>query len=134
MRKIETIKLDGHDELSVFELTIGQIMDIFDFQSKGEMEIKDYVIKEVLPKCVRDKDNNPLDEEKIKQFTPSELKKVYDKFMEVNSDFFLIAKQMGAMELIKSIGNAIMSNFLTAFYGSLNEDTTESSSTDTPSS
>ena len=96
MRKIETIKLDGHDELSVFELTIGQIMDIFDFQSKGEMEIKDYVIKEVLPKCVRDKDNNPLDEEQIKQFTPSELKKIYDKFMEVNADFF-VSKVMPMM-------------------------------------
>lgn len=87
MKGQKSFRIEGYDkQIVVTELSVRQIMNLFQFQDLENIEswssISQYVQEKILPATT----NLSLDE--LLDFTPTELKQVWDKVKEVNSTFF----------------------------------------------
>jgi hypothetical protein len=87
MRLTKTITIDD-DRITVWEVTVKDWLSIME---KPDGDIK-AGIDSLLPKCT------DLTVERMKQMTPSELKKVWDAFREVNAVFFSAVQESGLFQ------------------------------------
>lgn len=119
MKKRKTIEIDGK-EFELSELTVKQIIDIFD-NSKfviglNELTNSDNIslsivrsaneINNLLAQCANFRIEDLMD------LTPSEIKLVFDVFKEVNSDFLSILESLGMIETFQRILKEGRTNFL----------------------
>lgn len=114
MRKTVTV---NDKEYTVRELTVQDIIDlmndsIFFGASKGNKPEgkNDFVLvaedlSKAMKKCC-DFDINDL-----KPLPPSEIKNIYNAFMEVNATFLEILKALGMTKVLEKIQEAILQNF-----------------------
>ncbi|MCK5680381.1 phage tail assembly protein [bacterium] len=119
MRKTKTIKLDDL-EITFKELRVKdvrQLMDTGDTLSAAGDMIE--IIDTILPLCCN------LPKEKIEELAPSEMKFLYDAFMEVNSALFDALKKSGLMGVLGGHYQKI----LTALPAILSNAVTQTSST-----
>jgi len=116
MRKRDTLKIDER-EITVKELTVREILEIAELKNTGgERDLTLAVFKEefgnYLPKAI---EGVNLDE--MLEMAPSELKAIYDKFKEVNTVFFDIAREAGLGVLLEQLRTAIQRDFLKLLAG-----------------
>lgn len=50
--------------------------------------------------------------EELLDMKPSQLKAIYEKFMEVNSTFFAVARSVGLMQIVEQLKLALQKDFL----------------------
>lgn len=105
MRKEKTVTIDG-EKISVFELRVKDIMALVEiFQGSGSDadNVKEITqtVQEILPRAT----TLTLDE--AREMAPSDLKKIYDVFREVNEVFFQIAHSVKLDEVLIRVGEAV---------------------------
>lgn len=59
----------------------------------------------------------------LKKLTPSQVREIYDKWREVNSDFFEIVKVLGVTEALKILREVALENFSNLLVAWLKQDT-----------
>lgn len=113
MRKHKTIKIDDH-EITVKELRVKDIMELFgttqdtsDILAKAEY---------FLPRCTEG-----ITMDGLKAMAPSEIKTIYDAFVEVNQVFFDLAQEMGLANVMTELKVAIRKEFSEALADSLKQ-------------
>lgn len=119
-RQISSITI-GDQTYEVRELTVRQIMDILQDESltgQGSTlaEVKDGIDRH-LNKAT------DLSVERMMYMAPSEIKQVYDKFKEVNSVFFEVARSVGLEGLLTELKKQISEDFGKFVAASLKMDT-----------
>lgn len=134
----KTLEVEGPGgetlSVTVHELTVGQIIDLMNEDAVGGDKAKstgDFskFIERNAPKFTT------LTFEQMKGMAPSELKKVYVAFKEVNDTFFEVAREAGLLGLLNELKKAVVEDFSKLLVGSLKRVTGSlSSATDTPSS
>lgn len=140
MRLRKTIKIDK-DEYVICELTLRQIMDYFQelttVKDKGEEEettdTLNFFEKEI--QALLDlalEGSYKVDD--FMDYSPSELKELYDGFKEVNKVFFDTAAQIGVTEVLDQIRTTIQSEFSGLLVNSSKAAIARSSNTDSPTS
>jgi len=118
MRKIKTLKIDDR-EITVRELTVKQIMGLFDSAGQGDATTDDLagILKDKLS-LVSD-----LALEDVASMAPSELRQVWDAVKEVNTDFFDLARAVGLGQAVDKVlaqlKEALLSDFSSLFAASL---------------
>lgn len=108
MRNRTEITIEGYGKIEIKELTIKEILSLFDNDIFGDGSIENLRLAledKVLPLCT------DIKFDALQDFAPSELKQVWDKFMEVNSVFFDVAQKMGLSEIIEKIKEKIREDF-----------------------
>ena len=117
--------------VTVKELTVSQVLSIFNKFAKPAEDARglDDMLTEA--KELFSMSIEGLQWEELKDFAPSELKMLYDKFREVNAVFFDVARSLGIEEALGEIIRALKSDFISIFAASSKEDTAMSSTTDT---
>lgn len=135
LHKTLDVEGPGGDTISVtvHELTVGQIIDLMNEDAVGDKtkSAGDFgkFIEKNAPKFTT------LTFEQMKDMAPSELKKVYLAFKEVNDTFFEVAREAGLLGLLNELKKAVVEDFSKLLVGSLKRVTGSlSSATDTPSS
>lgn len=134
LHKVIDVSGPGDETISVtvHELTVGQILDMLNEDASDSKKVSGDIFKILehnLIKCTS------LSVEQAKEMAPSELKKVYNAFKEVNETFFEVAREAGLLGLLNELKKAIVEDFSKRLVGSLKLVTEASSSdTDTPSS
>jgi len=117
-RKIKTFEIEGRKEpITVKELTVGTIISIaqnIDLENLSLVSFVKFADETFLPECVN------LTLEQFKEMAPSEIESIYNKFMEVNKSFFVLAQKMGFQEMLDKMRKAIMRDFLSFVVGSFN--------------
>lgn len=120
MRKIKTIKIDER-EITVRELTVKQIMGIFDNAGQTGSDANDLagILKDKMA-LVTD-----LTLDDIVTMAPSELQQVWGAVKEVNTAFFELAQAAGLGQTIDKIlaqlREALLSDFSSLFASSLRQ-------------
>lgn len=113
MRKTETLSIEGRDEpVVVYELTIKQIIKLIQGDLLADLSLDSFKAQlsdNVLPKCT----NLKLDE--MMEMAPSELNLIWEKFKEVNSTFFDLARKAGLQEVLESTINNLKEAMLGDF-------------------
>lgn len=139
MRKTKELEINGK-KVIVNELTVGQIKKLWKeltgIPETNETERKiplftgNKFLAENWPICI-----DGISIEEADDFTPSEMKLIYDAFLEVNNVFFDLATQVeGENPLIKGARMAICQELIARFALSSSEDIEMSGTTDTVSS
>jgi hypothetical protein len=121
MRKHATTKIDDK-EFSVKELRVQDLLDILN--GIGEAGGIEEEIEKWLPRCT------DLTFEDLRKMAPSELMQVYEKFREVNADFFEIAGRLGLNQMAARMKESFMKEFSEVLSGSLKRVMPESGNTD----
>jgi hypothetical protein len=116
MRKSKNGTIEGGKSYEVKELTVEQILRTIDeFGSAGtDLEALKSQADKFLPWVV----NLKIDE--LKEMAPSEIRQVYDDFMEVNDSFFALARGLGLDKVGSSLKEALAKDFIALFASSLN--------------
>jgi hypothetical protein len=109
MRKTTEFNIDNR-RITVKELTLRQIQQMFQDKRIASVSITMETIQEVLPKYLPWIVDG-ITVEELPDFTPSELKVLWDKIKETNSDFFDGARSLGLDKLVVQIREQIWSNF-----------------------
>lgn len=139
-RKTKTIQLEEREKpITIYELTVGQIIHLAEddgpFSRTGNNKgLKGILDSDLLQVC------STLKFEDLLNFTPSELKQIWDAFREVNKTFFETARQVGLTGLLEemmekfkgSIQNLMQEELSKLLAGSSRPVIQESSTTDTP--
>ena len=118
MRKIKTLKIDDR-EITVRELTVKQIMGLFDSAGQGDATTADLagILKDKLGLVT----DLALDD--MTAMAPSELRQVWDAAKEVNADFFDLARAVGlgqtVDQVLAQLKEALLSDFSSLFAASL---------------
>jgi len=101
----------------VKELTVGEILDILDIKDPdlSLAGLRHFLLKRI-PTITS------LSEEDLRNYTPSELKTVWEAFKEINTDFFGISQQMGLGHLLGALQEALQKDFSKWFVDSLKKD------------
>lgn len=145
MRLRKTIKID-ETEFVVRELTIREIIDYFqNLTNKAESETIDEeqtgeatdtfkFFKDEIQVLLNLALESTHTVEDLIKMAPSELKKLYTTFEEVNEVFFGIAAQMGLQALLKDLKNQIRTEFLEVLVNSSSAAIKKSLITVTPTS
>lgn len=132
----KVLNVEGPDgeplAVTVHELTVKQIISIatdgtaeVDRSTSGLLQF----MEQNLPKCTT------LTVEQAQGMAPSELKKVYEAFKEVNAVFFELAREVGLLNLLTELKAALVVDFSNLLVGSLKRATAPLSlTTDTASS
>lgn len=136
MRQSKDIQINNKT-VSVFELSVRDIKSLWKHiigatPESAEQPIfsNDKILRDYWDKCIH---GLKLDE--TEDMTPSELKVVYDAFMEVNADFFALALQIeGENPMLKALRAVIVNDLMLRYAALSPEDTAESGTTDTASS
>jgi hypothetical protein len=111
MRKQEPVKIDKR-EIMVRELTVREILEIAELKTvTNDKDLSLALFKEefgnYLPKAI-----TGIEFEEMLDMAPSELKVIYDKFLEVNTVFFDVARTAGLGDLMGQIKTAVQRDFL----------------------
>ena len=111
MRNSKPIEIDDK-KITVYELTVAEIIQIgqtktIKDKSTDLTDFKD-ILENYLPKALS---GITLDE--LIKMAPSDLKKIYNIFREVNATFFDVARSVGLGELLNQVIQAIQKDFLT---------------------
>lgn len=133
----KTLNVEGSDgemiSVTVHELTVGQIIDLMNEEmsvdkAKSSIDFRKFIENNI-------QKFTTLSFENMKGMAPSELKKVYLAFKEVNETFFEVAREAGLLGLLNELKIAMVEDFSRLLVGSLRQATVRLSSTmDTPSS
>jgi hypothetical protein len=130
----KTLQIEGHVEkqYTVYELTVGQIIDLFDGQlMDGSMPLPqffDHFVTTILPIA------SNLTKDDVRKLTPSEVKILYDAFLEVNGTFFDLAKKSGVITILAKVKDVATAQFLSWLARSLSQGIQKSSTTATSTS
>ena len=124
MRKRKTIKIDDR-ELTVKELTVGQILGLYDVLS-GDASMGDMLGRglELLPELVEG-----LDPEELKALAPSEIGIIIAAVREVNAAFFSAARLAGLQGLLGELRDSIMKDLSALAAGYAKRDMEDGSGT-----
>jgi len=120
--------------VTVHELTVRQIIDLINEEQSDPSDQKSLgdfgkFVSRNLGKATT------LSLEQAKDMAPSELKKVYVAFKEVNETFFEVAREAGLLNLLNELKKALVEDFSKLLVGSLKRVTaTPSLTMGTPSS
>lgn len=111
MRKQEPMKIDNK-EITVRELTVREILEVAELKSiASNNELTLSLFKKefgnYLPKAI-----TGIEFDELLDLAPSELKEIYDKFLELNSVFFDVARSAGLGELLGQLKAAAQRDFL----------------------
>jgi predicted nucleic acid-binding OB-fold protein len=128
MRKTNTFEIEGYEKsFTVNELTIKEIISLMQEDTLGGKgdnldlaKLKENFETRLLPLCSNIKMSD------LEDMAPSELKLVWEKFKEVNSDFFVIARKAGADKILARLKEALIADFSSYVVDSSNQDTPES--------
>ena len=129
------VKINNKD-YTLFELTLQEIIDLTEgskyFKGKNKEENKETVesaenATEGIMVFVDDfkrviKTSCDFDPEILLTFTPSQIKKLYSAFKEINSDFLDFLKALGIMEILTEIKDMALGSFSRMLVTSLNLD------------
>lgn len=145
-RRKEEVKIDGRSFV-VQELTVGEIIDYYESAQNAtkkpelannpntETDLNTTSIN-FFEKELQNFINLALEGEHnwkdFINFAPSDLEKLWDKFKEVNSTFFGIARSMGIDQALLELINQFRSEFLGVLVASSSRAIRESLTTDTP--
>lgn len=100
MRLSKTITIDD-DRITVYEVIVEDLLSVID---SSEADVRNRM-DELLPKCT------DLPMARMKKLAPSEIKKVWDAFREVNAVFFSALEAMGMLDrILGEIKKAVMAN------------------------
>ena len=104
----------GKLKITVNELTVRQILELTDAKAlKGddtaELDVNTLktLAEEHIPKFI-----TGASMEELLDFKPSELKELYEKFAEVNTVFFDVARKAGLTEIVEQLKVALQKDFL----------------------
>ncbi|MDQ5985869.1 MAG: hypothetical protein CSYNP_01586 [Syntrophus sp. SKADARSKE-3] len=135
----ETVDIGAHI-VKVTELTVKQIHELWNelsaMSSLGDASMA-AVPGPFTPKvrALWDATITGIKPEELEDYTPSELKPIYEAFERVNASFFdLATRAVEVNPMLKALGWIVVSDLIKRFAGLSNMDTQESSTTDTPSS
>lgn len=108
--------------VTIKELTVGQILSIFDSFAKPNQEaqgLEDALAeaKELFPMSIEG-----IEWDELKELAPSEIKQIYEKFREVNNVFFDVACTLGINTALEEIIRALKNDFINMFVSSSKED------------
>lgn len=120
MRRRKTIKIDER-EITVYEVRPRDVMEVGDIFEKEGMG------KALMAELPRFTD---LPKEDLYDMAPSELRQIYDAFMEVNSDFFDAARAVGLIKVLTDVAQQIGRQFGELVAGSLRQAMPTASITD----
>jgi len=113
-KKSKVIKI-ADSEITVYELSVKQIRALF------SKEFKENTLAEFTARAREfcDAAVHGLAFEDIETLAPSQIKAVYDAFMEVNSDFFETARRLGisdtAAQVVGRIKDAVLADWTSSF-------------------
>lgn len=110
MRNRITVKVDK-EEYSVNELTVKEILDISSDAIKENWTLES--IKAKLPELLSLVTDAKIDD--LIGMPPSDIKVLYDAFMEVNADFFVLARTMGLTDMLSEMREVLLSAVKAAF-------------------
>jgi hypothetical protein len=123
----KTFPIDGHPKpFTVYELTVGQIIDLFDGKLGGDLSMAalwNNFTTTLLPLA------STLTDKDVRALTPTELRIVYDAFLEVNATFFDLVKTSGIPAVLGKVKDAVAADILNFLVRSLNRATLGSSTT-----
>jgi len=124
MRNSKPIEIDDK-KITVYELTVAEILEIGNTKAIKEKstDLNDFktILDDYLPKALLG-----VTVDDLMQMAPSDLKKIYDIFREVNATFFDVARSVGLGELLSQLTEAIQKDFLKLLVGSFTTGTTTS--------
>jgi hypothetical protein len=118
MSKIETIDI-GKFKVTVKELTPRDILDILDGVDENNLQVEELttLLNEHLDKAVNLKLEDFLD------IPPSDIKRIYEKFKEVNKVFFDMAGWMGMDQILARAKEAFVQDVSKLFVNLSKPDT-----------
>ena len=100
MRLSKTITIDD-DRITVYEVIVEDLLSVID---STEADVRNR-LDELLPKCT------DLSLARLKKMAPSEIKKIWDAFREVNAVFFSALETMGMLDrVLMEVKKAVMTN------------------------
>lgn len=113
MRKRRVVKIDDR-EITVKELTVLEILDIFDEaggSAGGEQGPADQIgdLKDLVAKHMSKATDAKLED--FQTMAPSEIKEIVDAFREVNAVFFDTAQRLGLGDLMTQFKSALLKDF-----------------------
>jgi len=120
---VELGQEDNKKTVTVKELTVSQVLSVFNRFAKPEEEARGVEDMLAEAKELFSMSIEGLQWEELKDFTPSELKMLYDKFREVNAVFFDVARSLGIEEALGEITRALRNDFISIFAASSKEAT-----------
>lgn len=127
-RKREVVKIDDR-EFTIKELTLEQIIDISNGSVLFSGMLKGYDNEkqtdgENQPKTIVDELKSAVDDiKRIMEFScdfttkdlvslsPSEIRKLWETFKSVNSDFFFTIDKMGLLEILSGIKDVVLNHY-----------------------
>jgi len=109
MRRQNTFEIEGYDrKFTVKELTVKEIIGLIDDKNLEDLTIaglKKVISEKFLPLCSNVSLNDLYD------MTPGEIEIIWEKFKEVNSSFFVLARTAGLEEIFKKLKLALINDF-----------------------
>ena len=118
----KTIDVEGPEgepiSVTVHELTVKQIIDMLNSGDLGTGKSLDDARKFLVTNMNK---GTSLTLEQAQDMAPSELKKVYTAFKEVNSVFFEVAREAGLLNLLSELKKAVAEDFSKLLVGSLKQ-------------
>jgi len=109
-------EIDGK-KITVYELTVEEIINIGEEQKRlndPSLDQFKVLLEEYLGKAVT---GITLDD--LIKMAPSDIKVIYDDFLEVNKTFFGVARSLGLAELLETLKQAVQKDFLKLLVASL---------------
>lgn len=108
MRKTKTFQIEGYDkQFVVNEISVRQIFSLFD--QEKTVSFLSLLDEQFLPMA------GNITYEEIQDMVPSEIEIVWQKFKEVNSSFFGLARVKGVDQLIQKIQESFVTDSLALF-------------------
>jgi hypothetical protein len=112
MRKSKAFTIEGVEKtFEVRELTTRQIIEFISDDSLtnlGLANMKVILNEKLLPLCTNATWNDLID------LAPSEIEQIWNKFQEVNSTFFVVARAAGLTTVMEEFKRSVMKDFLRA--------------------
>jgi hypothetical protein len=104
-RKSATIKLDDK-EITIKEMRVKDVIAFFNEVQETNNSIPALIeaAKKLMPAFI------DVDADYLLELAPSEIKGIWEKFKEVNTDFFDVLKGLGIMDLLDKIKTDMVGN------------------------
>lgn len=135
MRKSKQITI-GDKTVLINELTVRDVKELWKELNGMSDNGEHFIAGTVTPELRRiwDKAIVGFKIEDMDDYAPSEIRGIYDAFVEVNDSFFAVASQVeGDNVMIRSMRVALVNSLIERLAALSNTDTQEPTTTDTPS-
>ena len=110
MRQSKNLEIDDK-KITVYELTVKEIIEIGERKEvkEGKANLNNFkdILEHYLPKAV-----SGVTLDGLIGMPPSDIKKIYEDFKEVNAVFYEAARSMGLDELLNQLKAAVQKDFL----------------------